>query len=144
MDLLVIALTIAIMLICYIIIDKLDMKISLNYRENNFFNNTKPIVLIYGDEKTYKQAMEEEIECRMLDSYEYPEDILPVALMILSENDENNMRLCKSARMKDEGLNIIVKCNDEISRQQYEKNGANYVLQPNETAIDFMKRLWKK
>lgn len=101
-------------------------------------------VLIYGNDNATRGAQQFGIVHTVLETPVFPNDKYSyVALLALSENEEENLVLCREAYKNDPDICLIVRCIDPAMREWYEEMGACRVIMPDESVEEVLKDLWK-
>jgi len=70
----------------------------------------------------------EKIPYRMITEPQIPEDLKPVAILALSENDLSNLLLCTTARHQFPAVFTIARCNDSLYRHLFQQGGVDKVI----------------
>ena len=70
----------------------------------------------------------EKIPYRMITDPQIPEDLKPVAILALSENDLNNLLLCTTARHQFPAVFTIARCNNSLYHHLFQQGVVDKVI----------------
>ncbi|SMP55184.1 NAD-binding protein [Anoxynatronum buryatiense] len=81
---------------------------------------------------------QEKIPYRIVTEPQIPEDVKPIAVLALSENDLNNLLLCTTAKHQFPAVLTVARCNDSLYRHLFQQGGVDTVLEESLPAEDLL------
>ena len=135
MDALLIVVTLGVFLFGYVMVKRFDTFVDSGGIPYSPEVREKKGILIHGSPDAVRAAKKHNVLYAELKNAEFPKDgcCFSTALF-LSDNEADNLRLCREARAYDPDVYIIVKCLDMRMKEVYYDCGASYIVSPEESA----------
>lgn len=143
MSVLLVITALGILLLGYLIMRRIDNFIAGGGFVESWEGRKKMGVLIFGSHAAACAALNAGIQCTELTEPALPQDNgYYSAIFLLSEQESENLVLCRAVHREDPDLLIIVRCADTRLKEVYTKLGACHILSPDEPVEAMLSELW--
>lgn len=141
MTILLIITTLGIILLGYAVMYRVDHFLEKGGIADSPQGRANQGLLVYGAPDIALKIQKSGIKCKALADPDFWEDGFYSALFALSEDDQKNLVMCKTAKDFDPGIYIVARCNTPELRGIFKAAGANHLLSAGESMDSLLAEL---